>query len=146
MEAARAPHCESQRGAGRPIPRPPGTQYRPSKHRSQALSAWVLYPERGRQEVVWRRSPHARRQSSCAGNDSWYCPDARQVRTVRIFGTEEDKMKRLTILVLLAATSTTLAAGVNVAYDPGTTNVTQGLAGFRRSGGMIVGSVITGVL
>ncbi|OHB65173.1 MAG: hypothetical protein A2Y77_09595 [Planctomycetes bacterium RBG_13_62_9] len=55
-------------------------------------------------------------------------------------------MKRLTILVLLAATSTTLAAGVNVAYDPGTTNVTQGLAGFSTYGDMMVGMDVTAFL
>jgi hypothetical protein len=57
--------------------------------------------------------------------------------------TEEHEMKRLTTLILLALTSTTIAASVNVAYDPGTTNVTQELTGVGTYGDMMVGMDIT---
>jgi len=55
-------------------------------------------------------------------------------------------MKRWIILTLLAVTSTTLAAGVSVTYDPGTTNATQQLTGFATYGDMMVGMDVTAFL
>jgi len=52
-------------------------------------------------------------------------------------------MRRVVILVLLAATSSTMAASVNVTYDPGTTNVTEALTGFGTSGDMMDGMDVT---
>jgi hypothetical protein len=55
---------------------------------------------------------------------------------------EEHKMKKAMILILLALASRAMAS-VTVTYDPGTTNVTQGLTGYSTSGDMMTGMDVT---
>jgi hypothetical protein len=52
-------------------------------------------------------------------------------------------MKRVAIVVLLVAAAQTMAASVNVTYDPGTINVTEQLTGYGTSGDMMDGMDVT---